>query len=75
MTRIIELEDNQRCECCDLSIEFCDILFCTISKIDKRYNQTCCEGEDADEFIKSSDLYKELLTRCEELEARLEVDG
>ena len=75
MTRIIEIEDGTRCLSCQLSVGVGGEFFCPMTSEKSRYSQECNQGTDDEEFVKRHDLYKELLARCEELEAKLEEKG
>jgi len=75
MPRIIEIERDQRCHSCQLSVGVGGEFICPMTSEKRRYSQECDQGTDDEEFVKSHDLYKDLLTRCEELEAKLEERG
>jgi hypothetical protein len=70
MSKVLVIEDTQRCRSCPIVVEFMDTWNCPLSKESYHPDQMCNALLDTDEtFVKEHPLYKELEKRIEELES------
>jgi hypothetical protein len=70
MSKVLVIEDTQRCRYCPIVVEFMGTWNCPITKDSNHAGQMCNALLDSDEtFVKEHSLYKELEKRIEELES------